>query len=125
MVRGFTLAAAVAVGALSFAGCGSDSSTTAYVAPTGPPIKTIQVSGKNFAFSPSTISAPAGILQFDLKSDDGLHDLVIEGIAGFQIEVTSGSAKSGKVDLKAGKYTFYCDIPGHRSAGMVGTLTVK
>ena len=125
MVRGFTVAAALAVGALSVAGCGSDSSTSAYVPPTGPPVKTIQLSGKNFAFTPSTISGPAGILQFDLKSTDGLHDLVIEGIAGFQVEVTSGSASSGKVDLKAGKYTFYCDIPGHRAAGMVGTLTVK
>ena len=125
MARRITVAAALAVAALSVAGCGSDSSTSAYVPPTGPPVKTIQLSGENFAFIPSTISAPAGILQFNLKSTDGLHSLVIEGIAGFQVEVTSGSSSSGKVDLKAGKYTFYCDIPGHRAAGMVGTLTVK
>ena len=118
------VAAAVAVGTLSLVSCGSDSGG-AYVPPTGPPIKTFQISADNFSFAPSKISAPAGILQFDLKSADGLHDLVIEGIAGFQVEVTSGSARSGKVDLKAGKYTFYCDIAGHRAQGMVGTLTVK
>jgi uncharacterized cupredoxin-like copper-binding protein len=46
-------------------------------------------------------------------------------VPGFQIEVAgSGDTASNKVDLKPGKYTFYCDIPGHESAGMEGTLTV-
>jgi uncharacterized cupredoxin-like copper-binding protein len=28
-------------------------------------------------------------------------------------------------DVKAGQYTFYCSVPGHRQGGMQGTLTVK
>jgi uncharacterized cupredoxin-like copper-binding protein len=28
------------------------------------------------------------------------------------------------VDLKAGKYEFYCPVDGHKQAGMKGTLTV-
>ena len=27
--------------------------------------------------------------------------------------------------LKAGTYAFYCSVPGHRQAGMVGTLKVQ
>jgi len=27
--------------------------------------------------------------------------------------------------LKAGTYTFFCEAPGHRAAGMYGTITVK
>jgi uncharacterized cupredoxin-like copper-binding protein len=31
----------------------------------------------------------------------------------------------GEIDLAAGEYVFYCDVPGHRDAGMEGTLTVE
>ena len=36
-----------------------------------------------------------------------------------------GGTKVLSVKLAAGTYTFYCSVPGHRMAGMVGTLTVK
>ena len=38
--------------------------------------------------------------------------------------VTGGSAKL-TVDLKPGKYEFYCPVDGHKAAGMKGTLTVS
>jgi uncharacterized cupredoxin-like copper-binding protein len=28
-------------------------------------------------------------------------------------------------ELGAGRYTFYCSVPGHRQGGMEGTLTVQ
>ncbi|MGD1056884.1 MAG: plastocyanin/azurin family copper-binding protein [Solirubrobacteraceae bacterium] len=38
--------------------------------------------------------------------------------------ITKGTT-SVTVNLKPGKYTFFCQAPGHRGAGMYGTVTVK
>ncbi len=114
-----------AVLAAVLVGCGSSGGGDAYVEPKGPPVKTLDISAKNFEFTPRDVTAPAGILQVDLTSTDNLHSFVIEGVPGFQLETTNGKTATGKVKLEPGKYTFYCDIPGHRTAGMEGTLTVK
>jgi plastocyanin len=36
-----------------------------------------------------------------------------------------GGSRSLSLKLKPGTYTFYCSVPGHRQAGMEGTLTVS
>ena len=36
-----------------------------------------------------------------------------------------GGSKTLTLKLKPGKYTFYCSVPGHRQAGMEGTLNVS
>jgi plastocyanin len=38
---------------------------------------------------------------------------------------TTKTTATVNVTLKAGTYTFFCEAPGHRQAGMFGTLTVK
>ena len=37
----------------------------------------------------------------------------------------TGGSKSLTLTLKPGTYTFYCSVPGHRQAGMEGTLKVS
>ncbi len=72
--------------------------------------------------------APAGAL--DVKSvnkSNTDHNIALEG-PGVNEEgpvVKGGDSSDIKVDLKPGEYTFFCSVPGHREAGMEGTLTVK
>jgi uncharacterized cupredoxin-like copper-binding protein len=39
--------------------------------------------------------------------------------------ISPSGTHSFTLNLKPGVYTFYCEVPGHREAGMFGTLTVK
>jgi plastocyanin len=115
----------VAVAAMSLVACGGGDDVKPYVEPKGPPVATLEVSAKNFAFTPDTLESPeAGIIAIELTSTQGIHDFVIEGVPGFAVDVSGGQTATNKVELEAGEYTFYCSIPGHRSAGMEGTLTV-
>ncbi|MNC96187.1 plastocyanin [compost metagenome] len=53
------------------------------------------------------------------------HDITLDN-PGFK--VAAQPTKSGEATLAiptAGSYTFYCSVPGHRVAGMEGTVTVS
>jgi plastocyanin len=39
--------------------------------------------------------------------------------------VDAGETSRVRATLKPGRYVFYCPVPGHRAAGMRGTLTVR
>ena len=84
----------------------------------------MKVTAGNFYFQPKRLSAQAGVVGIDFSSDSGLHTFVIDRLDGFKLE-SSGHETTGKVDLQPGKYTFYCDISGHRAQGMEGTLTIS
>jgi plastocyanin len=61
----------------------------------------------------------------NIAIEEGAHEATPGGpVLGASAFVTKGNA-SVKVSLKPGVYTFFCQAPGHRAAGMYGTLTVK
>ncbi len=86
----------------------------------------ISVEATEFAFSPSKISTTAGTKTIELKNKGTIeHDLKIEALKVETGNVAPGATKSVSADLKPGTYEFYCSIPGHKEAGMVGTLQVS
>ena len=116
--------------AVLFAACGGggdNSGGSPYVEPKGASTETIAVEAGNYYFKPDTITAKPGIATIKLTAKHGIHDFVFDGAySGFELEADGGgSSQSKKIDLKPGKYTFYCSITGHRAMGMEGTLTVK
>jgi plastocyanin len=77
-------------------------------------------------FDTKSINAKAGKVTIDFSNPSQVpHAVEVEG-NGVEKEtktITNGNA-SVTVDLKKGKYEFYCPVDGHRQAGMQGTLTV-
>jgi plastocyanin len=85
---------------------------------------------------------PAGALSYDakaLRAKAGTVTITLANTSPLEHNVTiasgstvlgatpsfTGGAKSVTLKLKPGTYTFYCSVPGHRQAGMEGTLTVS
>jgi plastocyanin len=86
---------------------------------------------------------PSGALKFDKTALQGKagnvrivmhnpapvpHNVSLQGPGGLDAHgptVSQNGDSQVQAKLKPGKYTFYCSVPGHRQAGMEGTLTVK
>ncbi len=81
---------------------------------------------QDLAFEPLEVTVPAGAVKVNLKNEgELLHNVLVDGVSDFaKIEAPGGAAASGTVDLEPGRYTFFCDQPGHRAAGMEGTMIV-
>lgn len=81
------------------------------------------------AYTSDEATAEAGNVTIAFTNPQSLaHDVAIEDANGEQVgktEVITDGSDSTTVELEPGEYTFYCTVPGHREAGMEGTLTVK
>lgn len=94
------------------------------------PAGSISVTMSEFKFDPSTITAPHGKVVFFLQNvGTTSHDMIIQDGSGNRVAgselVSAGDTFVFTVDsIAAGSYTYICDQPGHRDAGMHGTLTV-
>ena len=80
-------------------------------------------------FSTNTLHASAGTITIDFTNKaPEAHNFTLTTASGKVLGATpqfTGGMKSITVTLKAGTYTYYCNVPGHRQAGMQGTLTVS
>jgi uncharacterized cupredoxin-like copper-binding protein len=79
-------------------------------------------------YETSSVTAKAGNVRIDLTNmSELMHNVTIESASGKKLGATptfSGGSKSVTLRLRPGKYKFFCSVPGHRAAGMEGTLTV-
>jgi uncharacterized cupredoxin-like copper-binding protein len=84
----------------------------------------VTVVGKDVFFEETRIEAAPGSLEVTLENDGAQqHSFRIDD-PEFRIQASPGNSESGTVDVDAGTYSYYCDIPGHR-ATMHGELVVQ
>jgi plastocyanin len=78
-------------------------------------------------YNVSTLTAKAGTVTISFENASPVeHNVTVaEGSTVLGATPTfAGGSRKLTLKLKAGTYTFYCSVPGHRQAGMEGKLTV-
>jgi plastocyanin len=89
----------------------------------------LEASPTALAYEQKTLTSKPGKVTIDFSNPAQIeHDVAIESGGGEEIAVSKLISKgqtSVSANLPPGTYTFFCTVPGHREAGMEGTLTVK
>lgn len=84
--------------------------------------------GGQLAYDTKTLRAKAGTVSIVMANMSPIEHNVTLAEGGKPLGATPtfvGGSKTLTLKLKPGTYTFYCSVPGHRQAGMEGTLTVS
>jgi plastocyanin len=120
----------LAVAALAIVGCGEDDDAEANGStPALEADLTVEAHDIDFDSDEYRL-APGEQRVAYLQEGDTRHTLVVEtadgaAVDGFELEVDDSSSDVGTIDLEAGRYTLYCDVTGHREAGMQADLVVE
>jgi plastocyanin len=140
--RGRLAGAALATAALLAlaAACGGDDDAEGGAAmPETAPAATAPVQGgkasvqpipadpQRLAFARAEVSAPAGTITLRMPNpSETPHNIALDQPTPVEGDVVGkGGVSQITAELPAGTYEYYCSVPGHRDAGMVGTLTVQ
>ena len=88
----------------------------------------VRIVSTEFGYAPAKVMVIAGravTLVLDNSGAETEHDLVVSAY-GFRMQARAGeTARKSTVFEKPGEYEYSCDLPGHRDAGMKGTLIVR
>jgi len=92
------------------------------------PLKLAANPGGLLSFDSKLLSAKAGTVTIAFTNSSPVEHNVTVAQQSAVLAATptfTGGSKTVSLTLKPGTYTFYCSVPGHRQAGMEGTLKVS
>jgi uncharacterized cupredoxin-like copper-binding protein len=116
-VKRWMLGAACAM-ALLAAGCGSQSAS-----------REVTIEATEMKYEPSVIEAkPGETIKFTVVNKGTVdHEFESDELKFDELIIPPGKSRSVVVTMpsKPGEYSFLCDAPGHKDAGMVGKVVVK
>jgi plastocyanin len=129
--------------AVTTAGCGAGSKSTDAAAGAGmrgdsgaagdraaQVVRTAADPDGGLYFSRRELGARAGKLTLAMRnpSTSGMvHGIAVAGLGVVRVGPVVGPGATARLTLTLapGRYRFYCPVPGHRAAGMRGTLVVR
>jgi uncharacterized cupredoxin-like copper-binding protein len=130
-VRRVTICTIVAVSAVGVGGAVTQASgKPANAGAAATTLKLKAAASGALKFDKKTLRAEAGKVTIKLRNPSSSgkpHAVEVEG-KGVEKEsktIQPGGRASLSVNLKKGRYEFYCPVDGHKAAGMKGTLIVS
>jgi plastocyanin len=154
MGRATCLLLGIAISAVGVAGCGGSSSSSTSSSPSsaatsststasaasssapasggaaasgGAQTLHLAAATSQLVFNVKALKAKAGTVTLSMSNPSTLaHGVAIQGhgVNATGKIVSQGGVSAVTAKLAPGTYTFYCPVPGHRQAGMQGTLVV-
>jgi uncharacterized cupredoxin-like copper-binding protein len=84
------------------------------------------VVAQDIFFEPKELTIPANTdVTVNLTNEGAAaHNFSIDAL-GIDVDLAPGAKEQVVINAPAGEYEYYCNVPGHKEAGMVGTLTVS
>jgi plastocyanin len=135
----------VGTGATAIITASTETKSTAAAAP-APPTRgaaarsgvetslSLEASKTGLAYNKKELSANAGKVTITFTNESAVEHNLTVSKPGLRVAKSGevlgatptfkGGSRKLTLSLPAGKYTYYCSVPGHREAGMEGTLTV-
>jgi uncharacterized cupredoxin-like copper-binding protein len=88
--------------------------------------QTVDIVAYDIYFEPKEVTIPANTDVTVMLANDGVapHNFSIDEL-GIDIDLPAGETQETVINAPAGEYEYYCNVPGHKEAGMVGTLIVS
>jgi uncharacterized cupredoxin-like copper-binding protein len=128
--------AVLLLGSVALAACGGQAAASKPAGGTGAAggsgaAQSVTVKGVDpFKFDPETLTVRANTpvrITLDNSAANLDHNFVVDNLGGrkFEVDAKARATASGEFTAPAGTYEFYCSVPGHREAGMKGTLRVS
>lgn len=91
-------------------------------------LRTVELVAKEFTFEPSTVQVePGSRVRIKLVNKGNLsHNLQIKGNGGKTETLQTGNSDTMVVKApESGELAFFCNVTGHKQAGMKGEITVQ
>ena len=83
----------------------------------------VTIESYDIYFEPKDVTIPADTEVTVVLPNEGvtLHNFSIDEL-DIDVDIDPGDTQETMITASAGEYEYYCNVPGHKAAGMLGTL---